>query len=123
MGQNECLSDGETLCALGRNDVGKRKYRQAFIGILFGKVALKGLLKDDRQLTRNTPTIPEFKIKGSGDFSVEKKKWIALMEEHAQDSNPEIMHPFFGKMTKEQIGQMVYKHTDHHLRQFEHPGI
>ena len=28
------------------------------------------------------------------------------------------VHWFFGKMTREQIGQLVYKHTDHHLRQF-----
>jgi len=28
------------------------------------------------------------------------------------------MHPFFGKMTKEQVGYLAYKHTDHHLWQF-----
>jgi len=27
-------------------------------------------------------------------------------------------HPSFGEFTKEQWGQLEYKHLDHHLRQF-----
>ena len=45
-------------------------------------------------------------------------KWIALIEGYAQYSNTDFVHAFFGKMTKEQVGIMTYKHTDHHLRQF-----
>lgn len=30
----------------------------------------------------------------------------------------DFMHPFFGKITREQIGYLAYKHDDHHLRQF-----
>jgi hypothetical protein len=37
---------------------------------------------------------------------------------HAHFSDPGLVHPFFGRMTPEQIGYMLYKHTDHHLRQF-----
>lgn len=97
---------------------GKRKYRQAFIGRLFGKMALKGVLKDEKPLRRNTPTVPEFRITGNGDVLSEKAKWIAQIEGYAHFSNPDFIHPFFGKMTTEQIGQMAYKHADHHLRQF-----
>jgi Protein of unknown function (DUF1569) len=97
---------------------GKRKYKQAFIGRLFGKLALKSLLKDDSPLRRNTPTIPQLRIKDEGDISPEKTKWIALIQENANYSNPFFVHPFFGKMTKDQIGYLDYKHTDHHLRQF-----
>jgi hypothetical protein len=98
---------------------GKKKYRQAFIGRLFGKMALKNVLKDDKPIRRNSPTIPEFRIKeNNGDVASERKKWIALIEQYAYFSNSGFVHPFFGKMTKEQIGYFVYKHTDHHLRQF-----
>jgi hypothetical protein len=41
-----------------------------------------------------------------------------LLNEYAHYANPSFFHTFFGKMTKEQVGQLVYKHADHHLRQF-----
>jgi hypothetical protein len=98
---------------------GKKNYKRAFIGRVFGKMALKNILRDEKPLTRNLPTMPALKInEKNGDFSSEKAKWIALIEGHAEFSNPDFVHSFFGKMTKEQIGYLVYKHNDHHLRQF-----
>jgi len=95
------------------------KHKQAFIGRVFGKMALKGLLKDEGPLRRNTPTLPELKVQErNGDIESEKKKWIVLIAELAHFSNPDFVHTFFGKMTNEQIGYLAYKHTDHHLRQF-----
>ncbi|MGZ3752732.1 MAG: DUF1569 domain-containing protein [Mucilaginibacter sp.] len=97
----------------------EERHKQQFIGRLFGKVALKGLMKDDGPLRRNTPTLPELRIKEtSGDIAAEKKKWIMLLEELAHFRNPDFVHTFFGKMTKEEVGYMAYKHIDHHLRQF-----
>jgi Protein of unknown function (DUF1569) len=98
--------------------LGDKKYKQAFIGRLFGKLALKSLLKDDSPLRRNTPTLSELRIKDEGDIWSEKTIWITLMGRYANYSKPFIVHPFFGRMSKEQIGYFVYKHTDHHLRQF-----
>ena len=98
--------------------LGKKKYKRSLIGFLFGRIALKSLTRDEKPLTRNTPTLPDLKIKETGDFEKEKARWISLMMEQASYSGPEINHPFFGKMTKEQSGYLLYKHTDHHLRQF-----
>ena len=108
-------------CALWEEmALSKKKYKRAFIGRLFGKMALKGLIKDDRPLARNAPTIPELKIKEKkGNVASERTKWIALIQEYAHFSNPDFVHPFFGKVTKEQIGYLAYKHADHHLRQFK----
>ncbi len=76
-------------------------------------------LKDDKPMGRNAPTSSELIVKESiGDIAAEKKKWIALLGEYDHFSNLNFIHPFFGKMTKEQIGYHAYKHTDHHLRQF-----
>jgi len=98
--------------------LGKTKYKRAFIGKLFGRIALRKVLKDDAPLEHNTPTQPEFRITGSGDVEGQKAAWIRLIGEYDNFSNNNFIHPFFGKMTKEQIGQMAYKHADHHLRQF-----
>ena len=98
---------------------GENKYPRMFLGRLIGKVALKGLLKDDAPMRRNSPTIPHFKISETGgDVAAEKKKWIALINDYQRFNNPDFAHPFFGKMTEEQVGILVYKHADHHLRQF-----
>ncbi len=55
--------------------LGRKEYKQNWIGKLFGKMALKGLLKDDKPLSRNTPTLPDLKIKETGDFETEKARW------------------------------------------------
>ncbi|MDN5286402.1 MAG: hypothetical protein JWR38_2676 [Mucilaginibacter sp.] len=99
--------------------LGKHQYKRSFIGRLFGKMALKEFLKDESPLKRSMPTLTELTIKETaGNIVSEKKKWISLLEEYPHSSNPGIVHAFLGKLTKEQIGVLVYKHTDHHLRQF-----
>lgn len=97
--------------------LGKKKYKQSFIGKLFGKFGLKDMMKDE-PVKKNLPTVPSFKIKEQVDFSLEKKKWLSLLEEYATFSNKDFIHPFFGPLSKEQTGFIVYKHMDHHLRQF-----
>jgi catechol 2,3-dioxygenase-like lactoylglutathione lyase family enzyme len=94
------------------------KYKRVFVGWLFGRIALKSVLKEGVPLRRNTPTIPELVITGNGSIPAQKEKWIALVEEHGRRFNPEFIHPFFGKMTQDETGVMAYKHSDHHLRQF-----
>jgi len=99
--------------------LGRKQYSRTFLGRLIGPMALKNMLKDDRPLGRNAPTNSHFKVRETnGDVEAEKKKWILLLEEYAAYSMPSFEHWFFGNMTKEQLGQFVYKHTDHHLRQF-----
>ena len=96
----------------------QKKHKQAFIGRLFGKIALKSVLKDDKPIMRNMPTLPKLVITGNGDVAAEKAKWTALIEAYSHFENPGFVHTFFGKMSEEQIGYLAYKHADHHLRQF-----
>lgn len=94
-------------------------YKQAFMGKLFGKIALKRMIKDDKPFDKNIPTSDQFKvIESNGDLESEKSKWISMINEYEHFNNPNFVHDFFGVMTKEQIGVLVYKHSDHHLRQF-----
>jgi hypothetical protein len=100
--------------------LGNIQVKQMFIGRLFGKLALKNVLKNDKPLGKNSPTAPELRIKEkAGDIALQKAEWIKRISEYGHFDKPNFMHPFFGKMTKEQVGQFVYKHHDHHLRQFE----
>jgi hypothetical protein len=98
--------------------VGEKTYKRMFLGRLIGKVILKKVIEDDKPMRRNSPTVPGFNVTDDGNVEEEKNKWIARVKEHARFSNANFVHPFFGKMTKEQVGLLVYKHIDHHLRQF-----
>jgi hypothetical protein len=98
---------------------GKQKFKRVFLGRLFGKMALRSMIGSEKPLNHNIPTLPELTInETNGDIESEKKKWVALIQENALSPNPDFIHPFIGKMTTKQIGQLAYKHIDHHLRQF-----
>ena len=97
--------------------LGKKQYRQSFLGRLFGKMALKQMLKDE-PIKPNLPTVPSFKISGNGDVDAAKAEWIDLIAQHGLQKSSGFVHPFFGKLTAEQAGLIAYKHIDHHLRQF-----
>jgi hypothetical protein len=99
-------------------NLGEKVQKQAFIGKLFGKLALKKVMKDEAPLGRNSPTSPQLRMSGAGDVSAAKAKWISILQGYANYSKPEFVHEFFGTMTREQVGVLAYKHVDHHLRQF-----
>jgi hypothetical protein len=97
---------------------GKSKHKRSFMGRIFGKAGLKNILREDKPFPKSAPTSNAFKVKEeSGDVELEKSKWIALIEAYANYQGGYV-HWFFGNMSKEQLGQFVYKHNDHHLRQF-----
>ncbi|GAA0878855.1 hypothetical protein GCM10009119_18230 [Algoriphagus jejuensis] len=94
-------------------------YRQEWLGKIFGKMALKSMIKNEKPFDKNIPTSAQFKVKDTScDLEFEKAKWILLVKEYERFHNPNFVHDFFGKMSKEQIGILAYKHSDHHLRQF-----
>lgn len=68
---------------------------------------------------KSSPTAPLLKTTSeSGDIEAQKKEWIRKLEKYNEFNDSGFVHPFFGKMTRDEIGRFVYKHNDHHLRQF-----
>lgn len=98
---------------------GELKIKRVWMGRLFGKMVLKKVLKDEKPFNKNAPTSPLLKTGPDGeDMDQLKNEWSASMDHFATYNNPGFVHPFFGPMTREQVGYLAYKHTDHHLRQF-----
>jgi len=98
--------------------LGKRKHKRAFMGRIFGKLGLKNILDEKKSFPQNAPTSNLFKVKETtGNVEAEKRKWISLLDEYKTYPDSYV-HWFFGKMSKDQVGRFVYKHSDHHLRQF-----
>lgn len=99
----------------------KHGYKQEFMGKIFGKIALNRMIRDEKPFDKNVPTSKAFKVQETqGDLESERTLWINMLKEYETYDNPDFVHDFFGKMTREEIGILVYKHTDHHLRQFGH---
>ena len=97
--------------------LGKTKYKQSFLGRIVGKFALNDMMKDE-PAKHNLPSVPSFKMTGTGDVSVARAQWLSLIGEHDRQESSGFVHPFFGQLTADQAGRMAYKHVDHHLRQF-----
>ena len=97
---------------------GNLKIKRVFIGRLLGPMILKKLLKDEKPFGRNSPTAPILKIREAGDIEQQKREWFCRLEQYADYKDIGYVHPFFGPMTREQVGLLAYKHADHHLRQF-----
>jgi hypothetical protein len=100
--------------------LGRRELKRSVMSRLFGKIFLKSFVKDESPLKHNLPSVPELKITRDIDKDLvsEKKKWIALIDEYQRISNNKFILPFFGKVKKEEAGLVAYKHSYHHLRQF-----
>jgi hypothetical protein len=94
--------------------------KRSFLGRVIGKMALKSALKPGNTLLRkNSPTPPGFLVAGpENDLESQKNAWKALLERYNSYPSPYFSHWFFGKMTKEQLGQFIYIHCNHHLKQF-----
>jgi hypothetical protein len=76
---------------------------------------------NDKPFSKNAPTDKSFVIKDEWNFDKEKEqlKDIVLSfskgDEEKCTTHP---HSFFGKLTPKEWGIGMYKHLDHHLRQF-----
>ena len=99
--------------------LGRMKVKQMFLGRLFGKWGLKSVMKDETMLGRNAPTAAELlATERAGDVALQKAALIKGICEYEHNDFARAVHPFFGAMTREEVGKFAYKHLDHHLRQF-----
>jgi hypothetical protein len=99
---------------------GELKLKRGLMGILFGKMAKKEVMKD-KPFKKGLPTDNNFKPSGSYDLEKEKAALIEIVSRLA-DKGPNAIskepHPFFGDLTPEEWNTITWKHLDHHLSQF-----
>lgn len=97
-----------------------KKMPRMLIGVLLGWAFKKKLYNED-PWKKNLPTAPNFIIKDERDFEKEKQE-LSEMISQFHNGGPEKVgrfpHPMFGNFTSEQWGQAMYKHLDHHFKQF-----
>lgn len=99
---------------------GDRPMKQAFLGKLLMPFFRSSIL-GPKPFSRNSPTDPTFVASGEKDFSAERTRLVGLIHrfvERGEAAAAKETHAFFGRMTGEEWGELMYKHIDHHLRQF-----
>ncbi len=85
------------------------------------KQFVKGKVVNEGPYPKNSPTAPQFLIKGDRDFLTEKKRLKEYMERTLQLGSTSFENKeshSFGKLSIAEWNNMMYKHLDHHLAQF-----
>ena len=94
------------------------KPKRQLIGRLIGGL-FKSKYSDEQPFSKGSPTSSEAMVVDLRNFEVEKVRLIGLIKKFSKEkivtAHP---HPFFGKLEPAQWSRGMYKHLDHHLRQF-----
>ncbi len=94
--------------------------KRIFIGRIIGPM-FKKKYTDENPFDPNSPTSNELKVTEPKDFDAEKKRLVTLLHKFSSGGEARATthpHPFFGPLTPREWGIGMYKHVDHHLRQF-----
>ena len=115
-------SQAVTHCARGVElALGERRPPRVMVGRLLGWAIKPLALGNDAPMRRNTPTVPGLVVDEDPDLAVERTRLSALIDRFVAagpagcTTHP---HSFFGRLTPREWAVLMYKHLDHHLRQF-----
>lgn len=98
-----------------------RPARGALMARVIGSVIKPKVVGNDEPLRCNSPTMRELAIGGERNLDAERVRLCSLIDRFvsggpsACTTHP---HPFFGPLTPAEWAVLMYKHLDHHLRQF-----
>jgi len=101
--------------------LGDERPPRMMIGRILGPVAKRFTLRDEKPMVRNAQTAKCLLVQDGKDFEPERARLALLIDRFAAagpsgcTSHP---HFLFGTLTPEEWSRLVYKHLDHHLRQF-----
>jgi hypothetical protein len=101
--------------------VGDTRPPRMLIGRLIGGLVKRGVVSNDDPFKKNAPTAPTLLITDARELATERARLRGLIERFAAagpagcSTHP---HSFFGQLTPDEWSVLMYKHVDHHLRQF-----
>ena len=88
---------------------------------LMGRLVKPMVFRNEDPLRKNSPTAKSLIVADERDLGTERDRLSGLIDKFVAGGvagctrNP---HSFFGKMTPQEWAILMYKHLDHHLRQF-----
>jgi len=110
-----------THCSLALEmATGDQPMRQKLIGRILSPFA-RSWVTTDKPFSKNSPTDPKFVVSDARDFAKEKERLTNVLDRFCElgpESAASRTHAFFGKLSGDEWGRLMFKHLDHHLRQF-----
>jgi hypothetical protein len=101
--------------------LGDKTLPRVLVGRIMGWIVKPLALGNDEPMRRNSPTAKELVVQDERDLVTERARLCGLIDRFAA-AGPKgcTRHPhaFFGRLTPEEWAILMYKHLDHHLRQF-----
>jgi len=91
-----------------------------FIGRLLGPF-VKPIYTNEKPFSQNNPTDKKLVVADKRDFLREQEQLkvkVRQFHDGGEERCTAHPHPFFGALTPQQWSRGMYKHLDHHLRQF-----
>lgn len=91
-----------------------------FIGRIIGPL-FRPIYSNDKPFSKNSPTDVKLVVSDLRDFTREREQLrvrVRQFYEGGEAGCTKHPHPFFGALTPHEWGTGMYKHIDHHLRQF-----
>jgi hypothetical protein len=82
---------------------------------------IKPIYSNDKPFSQNNPTDPQLVVSDQRDFLREREQLKVKVRQFHEGGEAKCTrhpHPFFGSLTPQEWGRGMYKHLDHHLRQF-----
>jgi len=109
-------------CTLGlKMALGDITAPRTLIGWSIGPILKKIILKDGEPMRPNSPTVKGLAVQDERNLEAERDQLYAIID-RLISAGPEgcTRHPhsLLGRLTPQEWGTLMYKHLDHHLRQF-----
>lgn len=109
-------------CARGLEmATGDLKPPRVLIGRLLGRVVKPMALKEGAPMRRNSPTAPALMVDPAADLEGSRARLLGALDRFAAGGErgcTDYPHSFFGPLKPKEWSALMYKHLDHHLRQF-----
>ena len=101
--------------------LGERLPPRMLVGRIIGRLVKAKAFREDEPMRRNSPTVKGLVVEDERNLGTERERLCRMIDRFAA-AGPEgcTTHPhsFFGRLTPEEWAVLMYKHMDHHLRQF-----
>jgi hypothetical protein len=109
-------------CAAGMElALGDRRPPRLIMGSIVGHFIKPLVFRDDEPMRRNSPTVKGLVVNDERDLAFERNRLCGFMDRFAENGRASCTshpHAFFGPLTPDEWAILMYKHLDHHLRQF-----
>jgi len=101
--------------------LGERLPSRLLMGRIIGGIVKPKVVGNDEPLRRNSPTVKGLVVNDDRNLETERERLCGMIDRFCAagpmgcTGHP---HSFFGRLTPEEWATLMYKHLDHHLRQF-----